>query len=1143
MAEKNKLNKKELVIKNKLPSQDIILLVEKKVTFFYDVIQKTILHIQKNKRNDILVLTDVNNCLISLNELNIKLKEIRELLDKHKTKNNNENTDDLINKLQVINNELSIIFKNYGTESLEDFLQICFGNSNFSNNDLTNEKFTLLKKYFHPTSYKVLNNKSSVNQEKDKNENNSTPQQTTNNINQEEEIEQKPKKVTRQSKQNSDEILIEKSNNLDCFDIYISVKPFFMKVYGISIFFTIANLKKSILVSGLVDDILVHILDNRFIKEKVREININLPTSDDYHNESFKKYISSLTLKDLLINDYTHIFAKYAGYLNQSNIIKQRSISQNIKDFTSSDLFTKRQMLIYLLTIANNCDNEYLAYLLYDLVSNDSNGNIDSHEQILLHDSLPWAIKEYFKDAMKKTIQYTNDLSNFDINKIPLDQQICLMKVSDSVKEKAMMKLKEVKAKTEDSGSKARQYLDGLLKIPFGIYRKEPILELMDTIRTDFKRINEKYQLCSVYPNVPKREKYTSIEIIKYLNDIQKDINKDLSQDILIEKIKTAVLDYDKKSLINNINIINDILKNNNKKQEKIKTTGLNKEELREEIIKFIEKYSVTEQNTNTNTNTINKLIKEFASKLDLNLTNSSLGSKAETLSVEFDSLKTNIKQINDYIIGVRETLDNAVYGHDRAKKQVERIVGQWINGEQKGVVLGFEGPPGVGKTSLAKMGISHILKDTDGTPRPFSMIQLGGDSNGSSLHGHNFTYVGSTWGSILQILIDKKCMNPIILIDEVDKISKTEHGKEIVGILTHLLDPTQNDCFQDKYFSGIDLDMSKALFILSYNDVESIDRILLDRVHRIKFDNLSLEDKLVIANKYVLPEIYKTYGLEDVIHFSDEVLKFIINEYTMESGVRKMKQILNEVIGEINLDVLREKEHIMNSELPIEITIEDIKTKYFKDKNERTIQEIHKESIVGVINALWANSLGQGGVLPLQVNYFPTNKFLELKLTGSLGDVMKESINVSLTNAWNMTSEERKSYLINKYNNVEKKEVYGLHLHCPDCSTPKDGPSATAAFTCVIYSILNDIKIKNTFGITGETSFDHKVTAIGGLDCKILGSLPSGIKEYIYPVENKKDFNRFYEKYKDNKIIDGIKFHEVNNMNEVFDLIFEKKD
>ena len=199
------------------------------------------------------------------------------------------------------------------------------------------------------------------------------------------------------------------------------------------------------------------------------------------------------------------------------------------------------------------------------------------------------------------------------------------------------------------------------------------------------------------------------------------------------------------------------------------------------------------------------------------------------------NTIDIKFANIGEYMNNVKKILDDSIYGHSKAKQQIERIIGQWINGQQDGYCFGFEGAPGLGKTTLAKKGLSKCLINENGEGRPFSMIQMGGDTNGSTLHGHSYTYVGSTWGSIVQILIDKKCMNPIIFIDEVDKISKTEHGREIVGILTHLLDSTQNDCFQDKYFSGIDLDLSKALFILSYNDVDSIDKILLDRIHRIK--------------------------------------------------------------------------------------------------------------------------------------------------------------------------------------------------------------------------------------------------------------------------------------------------------------------
>ena len=416
-------------------------------------------------------------------------------------------------------------------------------------------------------------------------------------------------------------------------------------------------------------------------------------------------------------------------------------------------------------------------------------------------------------------------------------------------------------------------------------------------------------------------------------------------------------------------------------------------------------------------------------------------------------------------------------------------------------------------------------------------MIQMGGDSNGSTLHGHNYTYVGSTWGSIVQILIDKKCMNPIIFIDEVDKISRTEHGKEIVGILTHLLDPAQNDCFQDKYFTGIDLDLSKALFILSYNDVEAIDKILLDRVHRIKFNNLSLEDKLIICKTHILPEVYKKMGLEDIVYFSDDVLKFVIEEYTTESGVRKLKEILFEIVGEINLEIL--KNNYTEFEIPLKITIDDIKNKYFKDKKEIIIRQAPEVSIVGYANGMYATSLGTGGTLPIHAKFFPSEQFLELKLTGLQQDVMRESMHVSLTVAWNLTSEERKKEIRKIYDGKFNK--YGINIHPGDGSIQKDGPSAGGIITVVLYSLLNDIPIKAKMAMTGEIQMSGDITAIGGLNYKILGSIKSGITKFIYPNENKKDFVEFYEKYKNDNKLNDIEFFGVDNVKEALDLMLDK--
>jgi len=494
------------------------------------------------------------------------------------------------------------------------------------------------------------------------------------------------------------------------------------------------------------------------------------------------------------------------------------------------------------------------------------------------------------------------------------------------------------------------------------------------------------------------------------------------------------------------------------------------------------------------------------------------------TIEKNVNEIARKNDEIAKYINTFNSILDSAVYGHKNAKLQIERILGQWISGESSGYCFGFEGLPGIGKTSLAKKGIANCLKDKNNNPRPFSLIALGGSCNGSILDGHNYTYVGSTWGKIVDILIEHKCMNPIIFIDELDKVSKTEHGKEIIGILTHLVDSTQNTNFQDKYFSNIDLDLSKALFIFSYNDVELIDKILLDRIHRIKFDTLMLDDKLIIAKDYLLPELYTKFRLNNVVIFQDNEIKFIIEHYTNESGVRKLKEVLFEIISSINLELLKgtflhELPYIINNEY-----IEEI----LKTRHKIRHLTINENSEIGIINGLWANTFGNSGILHIECKFFHSSTFLDLKLTGMQGEVMKESMSVAKTLAVSLlTNEELK--LITK--ELEESKLQGIHIHVPEGATPKDGPSAGAAIAIVLYSLLTKRKIKNNIAITGEICLQGKITVIGGLDLKIIGGIRAGVTTFFYPKTNAKDFENFCKKY--NKDLSNYLFIEVENITE----------
>lgn len=1068
-----------------------------KIGKFEDIINKTIIATQRYKLLDVIGASELNICIHGLTNLYTELNMIRSEIDHVNFENNNK----LVNKLQTINNELSTIFKSFGTESVEDLICVCFGTDfigkiiNIDNTD----KFNLIKKYIHPIGYKIVpwrdNTAPGANCES---------------------------KIIK-NKIIEDVTIAEDSSNLDCFDLSRSSKSFQTKVYGIK--FSIHNheLRKTIIICGMVDDIMVSCVNNLYLTTNMKILVENIPDDNEFKNVAFTRYIESVTLKEFLIYTPNELHNKFMGNLNQLSLIKQKPIQQIVKDFINNDLYLQRLLLIQLLIRCDEPEFQYLAYLLYDLLSNDSNNSIDTVDQTLLFDSLPWNVKRFFKDAMKQTIQYTNNLCNFDNNKIPLEQQICLMKADDNVKEKAMVKLKEVKSKSEDSGSKARQYLEGLLRIPFKDFKEEPILSLIPNSLQKFK------QIIKMLHTLPHK---CPVELKSEYNNQEMFFNIKLLQDKYIPLIENARVSYmisllrnaKRQLLIDYIININQIIKTHRIKRVKLCHSGKNAAYMSNVIEEFVKEY------------TENKIIITELEKIILRDECFDIDNLLNSLTTDINKIMDSKKIARTGIMEMHDTLDNAVHGHDKAKRQVERVLGQWMSGEQNGYCFGFEGPPGVGKTSLAKMGLAHCLKDDDGNTRPFAFIAIGGASNSSTLDGHNYTYVGSTWGKIVDILIEKKCMNPIIFIDELDKISKTEHGKELIGILTHLIDPTQNNAFQDKYFTGIDLDLSRALFVFSYNDVDAIDRILLDRIHRIKFEHLTVEDKLIICRKYILPELFTKMGLTGSVSIDDDVLKYIINTYTCEPGVRKLKEVLFEIVGEINL--VRLQDSITDSYESLILTIEMVKNKYLKGRSEVREKKIHDSSMVGTINGLWANAMGRGGIIPIETSFYPSTNNLELKLTGMQGDVMKESMTVAKTLAWNLTSIEQQEKLQKEFSESSNK---GIHIHCPEGAVPKDGPSAGGAITVAIYSLINNLKIDNTIAMTGEITLQGKLTAIGGLDLKIVGGIHAGITHFIYPSENEKEFSEFMEKYENNDILEGIKFTPVGDIRAVLDIVLIK--
>ena len=464
------------------------------------------------------------------------------------------------------------------------------------------------------------------------------------------------------------------------------------------------------------------------------------------------------------------------------------------------------------------------------------------------------------------------------------------------------------------------------------------------------------------------------------------------------------------------------------------------------------------------------------------------------------------IKNRKEFILNVREKLNKSVYGNEKSKKTIETIIAQWMSGNNNGAILGFNGPPGVGKTTLAKKGISECLVDDDNNTRPFAFIPLGGSTNGSTLEGHNYTYVGSTWGKIVEILMDTKCLNPIIFFDEVDKISNTEHGKEIIGILTHLTDQTQNDKFNDKYFSGIDLDLSKALFIFSYNDPSLIDPILKDRITEIKINHLNLKDKIIIVKDYLLPEICSILGYknDDIIIEEDNIIH-IIDSYTYEAGVRKLKEKLFEILRVFNLERIYDNNKI---DFPYTFTKNKIDS-ILEDHIKINFNKISNTPKIGFVNGLYATSAGIGGLTVIEVTKtFSETKF-SLELTGHQGDIMKESVKCAKTIAWNLLSQDNKKIILDQMKDLS----WGLHVHTPDGATPKDGPSAGAAITLAILSFLINSPIKNDIAMTGEIDLNGNIKKIGGLTSKLSGAKKAGVKTVLVPHENLDDLELIRKK------------------------------
>ena len=384
------------------------------------------------------------------------------------------------------------------------------------------------------------------------------------------------------------------------------------------------------------------------------------------------------------------------------------------------------------------------------------------------------------------------------------------------------------------------------------------------------------------------------------------------------------------------------------------------------------------------------------------------------------------------------------------------------------------------------------------------------------NLRGFSYTYVGSRPGEIANAMIQTKCCNPIIFFDELDKIGQTTKGQEISHYLTHLIDPVQNSSLEDSYFDGVHMDLSKVLFVFSYNNAGLIDPILMDRITNINFDHYRALEKIVIANKYSVPRLQEKYKRPE-FKFSDQMLRYVRDNYVPNvGGVRDFNKILDLLVKEFNIRCIEDSPPVLDEQF-----VDNTLTLRRKRHEKQVILPI---PTVGRIQGMYATQNHEGGILPIHCMEYVSDREGGNRNfhTGNSGDVMSESYKVALSTAFSLV-EHMVQHMVPNESKDKKGLSKVLHLHFEEVAVPKDGPSAGLAMTLCIVSRLLKRPILNNLGVTGEINVSCEVTAIGGLEDKLYGSLRSGADKFIAPMENRRDVADFvqFEIIQESKVSD----------------------
>lgn len=467
----------------------------------------------------------------------------------------------------------------------------------------------------------------------------------------------------------------------------------------------------------------------------------------------------------------------------------------------------------------------------------------------------------------------------------------------------------------------------------------------------------------------------------------------------------------------------------------------------------------------------------------------------------------------NNDIRKVKSVLDKSHYGLAKVKERIiEYLAVRAKSKNTKAPIICLVGPPGVGKSSLA-MSIANALN------KPFVKMSLGGVKDEAEIRGHRRTYLGSMPGRIIKGMKKAKVLNPLFLLDEIDKMSADQYRGDPASAMLEVLDPEQNDKFSDNYIEE-DYDISKVMFVATANYAEQIPAALYDRLEIIELTSYTELEKLAIAKQYLIPKVLTNCALTDKeLSFKDDAILYMIRHYTCEAGVRELERVISKIARKYVVEILNSKKSTKKV-----IDIKQVKVYLLKEIYEYTLKE--KENIPGIVNGMAYTTAG-GDLLQIEVTTFSGKG--DLKITGNLKETMKESAEVAVgfvkTNAA-------------KYGlgDIDFKNI-DIHIHVPSGGIPKDGPSAGVTLTTALISVLSHKSVKNTLSMTGEITLRGKVLIIGGVKEKTISAYRGGVKTIIIPASDE----RFLQDIPQ-EVADNITIYLVEHYDEIFNIVFKNK-